>query len=110
MAEIALFKLPSGQPAVAAANIIVPLETLLNIPLTISFGPEATKKYPYSFCSTVGCIARIGLTDDDIALMKKGLVAQIIIAHLSLPNENVIFELSLKGFTAAYKKATVIQN
>ena len=110
VAEIALFKLPSGQPAVAAANIVVPLKTLLNIPLTISFGPETTKKYPYSFCSSVGCIARIGLTDDDIALMKKGLVAQIIIAHLSLPNENVIFELSLKGFTAAYKKATVIQN
>jgi invasion protein IalB len=42
--------------------------------------------------------------------MEKGLVAQIIIAHLSLPNENVIFELSLKGFTAAYKKATIIQN
>ena len=110
VAEIALFKLPSGQPAVAAANIVVPLETLLNIPLTISFGPNSIKKYPYSFCSSVGCIARIGLTEDDIALMKKGLVANLIIAHLSLPNENVIFELSLKGFTAAYKKATIIQN
>ena len=110
VAEIALFKLPSGQPAVAAANIVVPLETLLNIPLTISFGPNSIKKYPYSFCSSVGCIARIGLTEDDIALMKKGLVANLMIAHLSLPNENVIFELSLKGFTAAYKKATIIQN
>ena len=110
MAEVVLFKLPAGQPAVAAANIIVPLETLLNIPLTISFGPETSKKYPYSFCTSVGCIARIGLTEDDIVLMKKGLVAQIIIAHLSLPNENVIIELSLKGFTAAYQKATMLQN
>ena len=110
MAEVVLFKLPAGQPAVAAANIIVPLETLLNIPLTISFGPETSKKYPYSFCTSVGCIARIGLTKDDIVLMKKGLVAQIIIAHLSLPNENVIIELSLKGFTTAYQKATMLQN
>ena len=86
MAEVVLFKLPAGQPAVAAANIIVPLETLLNIPLTISFGPETSKKYPYSFCTSMGCIARIGLTEDDIIFMKKGLVAQIIIAHLSLPN------------------------
>ena len=110
VAEVALFKLPSGQPAAAAANIIVPLETLLNIPLTISFGPDTTKKYPYSFCSSVGCIARIGLTEHDITLMEKGLVAQIMIAHLSIPNENIIFELSLKGFTAAYKKATTIRN
>ena len=110
VSEITLFKLPSGQPAVAVANVIVPLETLLNVPLIIAFDDQNTRRYPYSFCTSVGCVARIGLTEEDIALMKKGLVANIIISHLSIPNQNVGFALSLKGFTAAYEKTTVIEN
>lgn len=110
VSEVTLFKLPAGQPAVAGANVIVPLETLLNAPLIIAFDDQNTRQYPYSFCTSIGCIARIGLTEEDIALMKKGLVADIIISHLSLPNQKVGFALSLKGFTAAYEKATVIEN
>lgn len=110
VSEITLFKLTSGQPAVAGANIVVPLETLLNTPLTIAFDDQNIRRYPYSFCTSVGCIARIGLTEEDIDLMKKGMVANIIISHLSVPNQKVGFALSLKGFTAAYKKATVIEN
>ena len=66
MSEISLFRLPSVEGAVAGANIIVPLETLLTSPLVISFNAETRKQYPYSFCNAVGCVARIGFTNKEV--------------------------------------------
>ena len=108
MSEVSLFRLPGIQGAVAGANIIVPLETLLTSPLVISFNEDTRKQYPYSFCNAVGCVARIGLTDKEVELMKKGIVAKITVSHISLPNKPITFAMSLKGFTAAYSRTSVI--
>ena len=72
LSEIIVFPLPQGQAAIAGATIIVPLKTLLTARMTISFDSKTTKSYPYSFCTEIGCMARIGLTEEDISLMKAG--------------------------------------
>ena len=110
MSEISLFRLSDTPGAVAGANIIVPLETLLSSPLIISFNAVTSKKYPYSFCNAVGCIARIGLTSSEVELLKKGLVANITVSHISRPNQPITFGMSLKGFTAAYERTSVISH
>ena len=104
LSEIMVFPLPKGQAAIAGATIIVPLKTLLTARMTIGFDTETTKSYPYSFCTEIGCIARIGLTEDDIALMKAGNQSVITIRHMDAPDKALNLNLSLSGFTAGFNK------
>ena len=104
LSEIMVFPLPQGQVAIAGATIIVPLKTLLTARMTIGFDTETTKRYPYSFCTEIGCIARIGLTEGDIALMKGGNQSVITIRHMDAPDKALNLNLSLSGFTAGFNK------
>jgi invasion protein IalB len=104
LSEIMVFPLPQGQAAIAGATIIVPLKTLLTAGMTIGFDTETTKSYPYSFCTEIGCIARIGLTEGDIALMKAGNQSVITIRHMDAPAKALNLNLSLSGFTAGFNK------
>ena len=54
IAEISLFKLPAGEIAIAAANVMVPLETLLTNKFRFAFSKELVKEFPYSFCNKNG--------------------------------------------------------
>lgn len=104
LSEIIVFPLPQGQAAIAGATIIVPLKTLLTARMTISFDSKTTKSYPYSFCTEIGCMARIGLTEEDISLMKAGNQSVIKIRHMDAPNKPLNINLSLTGFTAGYNR------
>lgn len=100
--EISMFKLPAGQEAAAGATVIAPLETYLLDQMTIEFNKENAKKYPFSFCTRIGCIARIGLTGDEIATFKASNDAKVAITHIATPGKPLMLKLSLKGFTKAY--------
>ncbi len=108
MSEVSVFRIPEGQDAVAGANIIVPLETLLTTPMIVTFAEGTRKQYPYTFCNAVGCVARIGLTETEVGLMKKGAVAKITVVHISRPKQPITFDMSLKGFTKAYARTSFI--
>jgi invasion protein IalB len=110
MSEISLFRLSGEQGIVAGANIVVPLETLLTVPLTISFDAETVKRYPYSFCNAIGCIVRVGLTEDEVTILKNGAQANISVVHISQPGRSISFGMSLNGFTAAYSETSVLGN
>ena len=109
MSEISILRLTNDNGIVAGANIIVPLETLLTIPLTISFDDKNVKQYPYSFCNAIGCIASIGLNANEVNILKKGTQAYISVVHISQPNTPITFGISLKGFTAAFEKTTPVR-
>ena len=108
MAEFSLFRLSGSGQAVAGATVIVPLETLLPAQLTISIDGAPGKRYNYSFCSPVGCVAQIGLTEADIAAMKKGSTATLSLVPAPAPDQTVKLTLSLKGFTAGYEASDVV--
>lgn len=103
VAQVNLFPLPQGQEAVAGANIMVPLETLLTKNLALAIDGAPAKTYPYAFCTKDGCVARIGFTADEVAAMKKGSVVKVGIVPAAAPDKTVGLELSLKGFTAGYE-------
>ena len=88
--------------------MIVPLETSLQDQLTIRIDEGLAKRYPFLFCNTLGCYARIGLTDEDIAAYKRGAQAMIQIIPARAPDQLVRLRLSLNGFTASFDKASVI--
>lgn len=102
VAEFNLFPLPEGQQAVAGANIVTPLETLLTANLRLAVDGGQPKVYPYSFCSQVGCFSRIGLTAEELDTFRKGARANVTIVPAAAPNETVQLSLSLSGFTAGY--------
>ena len=77
IADISIFKLPAGEIAVAAANVMVPLETLLTKKFRFSFSEESKKEFPYSFCNKNGCLVRMGLLEEDIE-------DKMLLGHLSV--------------------------
>lgn len=99
VSEITLVNLPEGNKATVGATIITPLETLLleQLSFTIDTGKPVT--YPFTFCTQVGCIARVGFTADEVDRLKKGKAASVTVVPVANPNAKVTVEVSLNGFT-----------
>lgn len=108
LGEISIFRLEGGGQAVAGGTIVVPLETLLTAQLTISVDGGQGKRYNYSFCSPIGCVAQIGFTADDIEAFKRGKQARVSIVPAPAPDQRVDLNMSLSGFTAGFDKTDVI--
>ena len=106
ISEISIVALPEGGEAVAGATVIVPLETLLTQQLNITVDAGATKRYPFTFCTEVGCVARVGFTKEDIDGFKKGSIAKISVVPVADPTRTVDVDISLKGFTAGFEAVT----
>ena len=102
VAEMTVFALPEGQDALAGATIITPLETLLTQQVTLSVDGGGAKRYPFSFCTPAGCIARVGLLEEDLAAFRAGNTARIRIVPAVAPDQEVLLNVSLSGFTAGY--------
>lgn len=108
VAEISVFPLESDGPAVAGATIIVPLEVLLPAQVTIGVDGAAGKRYNYSFCNPVGCIAQIGFTQEDVQAFKEGGKATMTIVPAPAPDQKVVLDISLKGFTAGFAEVAPV--
>lgn len=102
VAEISMFPLPAGQPAVVGATFAAPLETLLTEALRIQVDTRTAKVYPFTWCALDGCIARIGLTAEEVAAFKAGNTGTATIVPVVAPDQTVVLTISLKGFTAGY--------
>lgn len=100
VAEFNIFGLPAGQQAVAGATAVVPLETLLTQELTLQIDSAPARKYPFTWCAPIGCIARVGFAQADVDAMKKGNKIAVTIVPVVAPDKKVTVNLSLKGFTA----------
>ena len=98
VAELSVFDMPPGAQAAAGANVVAPLETLLTQGVTLSIDNSEAKHYPFSYCSAGGCVARIGLTADELDKLKKGTSAVLIVVPAAAPDKQVILSASLKGF------------
>jgi invasion protein IalB len=111
VAEIGLFSLPEGGEAAAGATIIVPLETLLTQGLRLGIDAAQPKIYPFTFCSQVGCVARVGFTAEEVEAFRKGNKAVLTIVPAVAPDQTVSLDVSLAGFTAGFEavKATLAE-
>ncbi|HQU69336.1 MAG TPA: invasion associated locus B family protein [Albidovulum sp.] len=108
VSEITLVNLPEGSKVAVGATIITPLETLLLEQLNFAIDTAKPVAYPFSFCTQVGCVARLGLTAEEVEKLKKGKVASVTVVPVANPNAKVMVEVSLNGFTkalAAQKKS-----
>ncbi len=104
VSEVRMFPVSGSGQAVAGANVIVPLETLLTAQLTIAVDGGQAKRYAFSFCNQVGCVARIGFTEADLASFRRGAVARTSIVPAAAPDQRVTLDMSLSGFTAGFER------
>ncbi len=107
VAEISFFHLPGGGAAVLGASAVTPLGTLLQNQLIFSIDGGAPKQYPFNWCETIGCIARMGFTGLELESLKKGTNATMTIASVVAPGKPVVLTISLKGFSEGFKKVLV---
>lgn len=110
VAEINLFALPAGGQAVAGANIVTPLETLLTEQITLSVDGSQGRRYPYTFCTRIGCVARIGMSEADVNGFKAGSSATLTLVPAGAPDQRVRLRVSLSGFTAGFNALAALNN
>lgn len=109
VANVRIFRLPAGSEAVAGALVAVPLETLLTAQLTISVDNAKPQRYPFSVCDRLGCYARIGFRQAEVDSYKRGAKATLSLVPFVAPDQKVDLNMSLRGFTAAFDLASIIQ-
>jgi invasion protein IalB len=109
VAEVSIFRVPNGGQVSAGGTFIVPLETLLTQKLNIRVDSGQAKRYDFSFCTQIGCYARVGFTDEDVAAFRRGNVANVTIVPALAPDQLVTVAMSLSGFTAAFEEITALQ-
>lgn len=110
VAEISVFRLPEGSRAAAGATIVAPLETLLTQGVSIAVDGGEAKIYPFTFCNSAGCVARIGFLPEEVEAMKAGNAVTMTLVPAGSPDQPFALTLSLKGFTAGLEAATVVEN
>lgn len=106
VAEINMFNLPEGDQLAAGATIVTPLETLLTAQVRIGVDAANPKVYPFTFCTEIGCFARVGFSEEDVASFKRGNIAKITVVPAQAPDQTVDLTVSLNGFTAAFDAVT----
>lgn len=109
-AEVSLFRINDGGAAVAGMTVVVPLETSLPAQLTISVDGSPGKRYIYSFCNLIGCIAQVGLTQEDVDAFKKGNKAGVTLVPAQAPDQVITLDMPLNGFTAGFESVDIVQN
>ena len=82
---------------------------MLTAQLTISIDGKNQKRYPYRTCTNLGCLASIGLTQEDIDAYKMGDKGIMTLVPAVAPDQVVALEMSLAGFTQSYDSAGALQ-
>lgn len=93
--------LPMTGNVKAVITFVSPLETDLQAGLGLQIDTNKEGRYPFMLCAPVGCISRIGLTDAELAPMKRGKVGSVTLLPFGAPKDQVVkLSLSLSGFTS----------
>ncbi len=94
-------KTQDGKTLPAAIRITTPLGTILRAGVTVRVDAGEPRTGVFEFCIPSGCILRDPMSEEFLANLKAGKVANMTFNLLQLGTVNV--SISLKGFTKAFK-------
>lgn len=102
VAEISV--IPFEGQAAAIMNFVAPLETDLEMGMGFKIDAAEGRRYPFLVCAPIGCVARIGMSDTELAALKRGNQATVTLLPFGGdPEKNAVnLPVSLKGFTAGF--------
>ncbi|NOX74878.1 MAG: invasion associated locus B family protein [Alphaproteobacteria bacterium] len=106
IADVRIFPLPPGNAAIAGATFINPLGVALASGMIFGVDDKETKQYPYQFCTSVGCIARVGFTPLELQALRKGENGKMTFRMMNSGDQQVTVNVSLKGFATGYAELT----
>ncbi len=101
IAEISIRALPAEAGFPAGATITTPLETFLPTGVTFRIDASQARQEPFFVCTVIGCMARLGFDEAEVAAMRRGTNAFITIASIVAIEDPIEIPISLMGFTAA---------
>lgn len=102
ISEVSIVPLLNGGNAAAGVVVVVPLETQLTEQLTLRVDGSEGRRYDFDFCNAAGCVARFGLTADQVTQFKAGAAGTLQIVPAAAPDQRIDLTMSLSGFTAGY--------
>ncbi|MBB1492229.1 MULTISPECIES: invasion associated locus B family protein [unclassified Paracoccus (in: a-proteobacteria)] len=96
--------IPFSGEAAAVLNFVAPLETDLQAGMGLQIGSGEANRYPFIVCAAIGCVSRLGMTEDELNLLKRGSTATVTLLPFGgEPEENMVdLTVSLAGFTAGF--------
>ena len=97
-------KADNGQAIPAAITVQAPLGILIPYGIRIKIDSDQVVPLPLSRCVPAGCVAQAPMLNEAVGKMKKGSKA---VFGFFLENE-VLVNVSLSGFTAAYDSLTPV--
>lgn len=102
VAEVSV--IPFTGDAAAVLNFVAPLETDLQAGMGLQIDSGKASRYPFIVCAPIGCVSRLGMTDEELNLLKRGNKATVsLLPFGSRSEENLVnLDLSLAGFTAGF--------
>ncbi len=92
---------PDGKTFPAAIQITTPLGTILRAGVTVKIDAGEPRTGAFEVCLPSGCVLRDPMSEEFLANLKAGNVANMSFKLLRLGGLNV--SISLKGFTKAFK-------
>ncbi|WP_299650906.1 invasion associated locus B family protein [uncultured Jannaschia sp.] len=107
-ADVNIFDLPDGGDVAVGATILTPLQTLLTAQVTMTIDGGEPRRYPFSFCDPSGCYSRMGFTEEDVAALKRGSTATLVVVPALAPDQAAELAMSLSGFTAGLAAVEVV--
>lgn len=107
-AEVTIYRLPPGGEAIAGANIILPLGTILSQQIRLRVDGGTERRYPFFVCDAGGCLSQIGLTAAVVESFRRGNVATMTVYFVFAPDRPIDLPISLQGFTAGFSALTPV--
>ena len=108
-ADVNFFDVAGDGQVQGGATVVTPLQTLLTSQVTLSVDGGAERRYPFAFCDTQGCYSRMGFTAAEMAEFRAGATATISVRPALAPEQLVVMNMSLAGFTAGMQAIEVAE-
>jgi len=102
---VAVLSLAKQSKSGNVMQIVLPHLVDLTVPVELSIDGEKATKLPYNFCNQTGCFVQIKNDTPFINKFKKGQSASI--KSLTLGGDSLDLNISLNGFSQAYKSLPV---
>lgn len=102
LAEVSIAMLPEDEEFSVGATVTAPLGTFLLTGMAWQIGDDGDlREEPFQVCNRIGCIALLGLQDEEVDQMRRGSHAFVLFRPFAATDQVVGARVSLMGFTAA---------
>lgn len=103
----------TGQPLISVAfrsisgqkqdtmMVMVPLGRMLGPGLFVKVDKQEPIRFPYSYCTRLGCVAELPAKPELVASFKKG--SKLVIGTIDVARKKIGFKVPLTGFSRAYE-------